>query len=94
MFFEVIDKTGRKIRLTGKQWKHIKQDHPEIRDEEVLKETLEKPIKITQPYEGTKNYYYNYYKHRKGLDKYLMVIVNYLNGKGFVISAFYVNYIR
>ena len=28
--FEIIDKSGRKIRLTDKQWSHIRQDHPEI----------------------------------------------------------------
>ncbi len=92
--FEVIDKTGRKIRLTNKQWSHIRQDHPEIEDWELLKETLENPLKITQPYEGTKYYYYRYYKQRKSSDKYLLVIVNYLNGGGFVVTAYYVDYIK
>ncbi len=27
IIFETIDKTKRKLRLTEKQWKHIKQDH-------------------------------------------------------------------
>jgi len=31
--FEIVDKTGRKIRLTRKQWSHIRQDHPEIENE-------------------------------------------------------------
>ena len=87
--FEATDKTGRKIRLTEKQWKHIKQDHPEIADESVIKETLESPTKITKPYEGRKYYYYKYYKHRISPDKFLLVIVKYLNGEGFVISTFY-----
>ena len=30
--FEIKDKTGRKIKLTKKQWTHIKKDHPEIVD--------------------------------------------------------------
>lgn len=64
LIFETIDKTGRKIRLTEKQLVHIKQDHPEIENEEIIKETLEKLTKIMQPYEGTKHYYYKYYKHR------------------------------
>ena len=94
IIFEVIDKSGRKVRLTRKQQIHIRQDHPEVKDEEAIKETLEKPDKISKPYEGTKHYYYKYYKHRKSKDKYLMVIVNYLNGTGFVITAYYVSYIK
>ena len=94
IIFETIDKTERKIRLTEKQWKHIKQDHPEIENEDVIKETLEKPTKITQLYRGTKYYYYKYYKNRQPPDKYLMVVVNYLNGEGFVITAFYVPKIK
>ena len=92
--FEIIDKTGRKIRLTRKQWNHIKQDHPEVESDVVIKEALEKPIKITQPYEGAKHYYYKHYKHRRCPDKYLLVIVNYLNGDAYVITAYYVRYTR
>jgi len=58
--FEIIDKSGRNIRLTKEQWRHIKQDHLEIVDELSIKETLESPTKITQPYKGTKYYYYKY----------------------------------
>lgn len=92
--FEVKDKTGRKIRLTKKQWEHIRRDHPEVENEEILKETIANPIKITKPYEGKKYYYFKYYKHRKSPDKYLMVIVNYLNGQGFIITAHYVKKIK
>ncbi len=88
--FEVVDKTNRVIRLTGKQWKHIKQDHPEIENEEIIKEAIKSPTKITQPYGGNKYYYYKYFKDRKDPDRYLMVIVKYLNGSGFVITSFYV----
>ena len=92
--FETTDKTRRKIRLTKKQWIHIRQDHPEIENEELIRETLEDPTKITRPYEGKKYYYYRYYKNREDSDKYLLVIVNYLNGDGFVITAHYVAYIK
>lgn len=92
--FEVVDKTGRKIRLTEKQWKHIRKDHPEIENEEIIKSVLKNPDKITQPYPGLKHYYYKYFKHKKSPDKYLMVIVNYLNGGGFVITAYYVAHLK
>ena len=92
--FEVVDKSGRKIRLTKRQREHILRDHPEISNEEVIKETLVNPTKITKPYEGKKYYYYKYFKSRKSPDKSLMVVVKYLNGDGFIISAFYVRSIR
>jgi len=92
--FEVVDKSGRKIRLTKKQWGHITRDHPEISNNEIIKETLENPTKITQSYGVRKHYYYKYYKDRKSPDKFLMVIVKYLNGEGFVISAFYVKNVK
>jgi len=28
--FEVEDKSGRRIRLTRRQWSHIRQDHPNV----------------------------------------------------------------
>ena len=92
--FEITDKTGRKIRLTKKQWSHIRHDHPEIDNEFIIKETLEKPDKITQPFEGSKYYYFKYYKDRQTPDNFLMVIVNYLNGEGFVITTYYVSYTK
>lgn len=72
--FQVIDKSRRSIKLTKKQWSHIREDHPEVKDEEPVIETLKKPDKITQPYEGQKHYYYKYYKHRKPPDNYKIII--------------------
>ena len=94
VIFELTDKTGRRIRLTKKQRAHIRQDHPEVEDEEIIKSVLKNPDKITQPYDGLKHYYYKYFKHRKSPDKYIIIIVNYLNGEGFVITAYYVSCIK
>ena len=42
--FEVIDKTGRKIRLTQKQWKHVMRRHPYMEKYiEEIKETIKTP---------------------------------------------------
>ena len=43
--FEVIDKTGRKIRLSKERWKHIRMEHPEIVNSEDIEEVIKKPIK-------------------------------------------------
>jgi hypothetical protein len=42
--FEIIDQTGRKIKLTKRQWSHINKKHPDLagKDEEI-KRALEKP---------------------------------------------------
>ena len=86
--FEIVDKSGRKIRLTKEQWSKIRKKHPEIEHEELIKETLEKPTKITShSYDETVYKFYKYYKNRKHPEKFVMVLVKYLNGDGFVITA-------
>lgn len=37
----------------------------------------------------TINYYYKYFKNRKSPAKYLLVIVKYLNGEGFIVTAYF-----
>ena len=94
--FEITDKTGRKISLTKKQWSHITKKHPQVADyQEEIKETLKNPLKITD-YSLDENvrYYYKYLKHRISPKKYLLVIVKYLNGRGFIISAFFEKHIK
>ena len=86
--FEVTDKTGRKIRLTKRQWKHIMRRHPYMEKYlEEIKATIQIPDKITErPY--NKCYYYKNYKHFKPPNRFILVIVRYLNGEGFVISTY------
>ena len=92
--FETKDKSGRNIYLTDERWKHINQEHSEVAPYlEEIKETLKNPVKITD-YEFDENvkYYYKYFKERKA--KYLLVIVKYLNNHGFIITAYFVRYIK
>ena len=44
--FELDDKRGRKIKLSKERWKHIREEHPEITDEEEIKRALIFPQKI------------------------------------------------
>ena len=88
--FEVTDKTGRKIHLTDERWKHIRKKHPEMEISELLQETIEKPDKITNTHLDSKvNYFWKHYKNRSGSDKFLLVVVKYLNGDGYVLSSYY-----
>ena len=62
--FEVIDKTGRKIRLTGKQWSHMTKKHPYMEKYlREIQETLMSPDKIIDY--SDKGYYYKSYKYFK-----------------------------
>ena len=93
IIFEAIDKTGRKIRLTNKQFEHFICHKGMENYIEEIKETLKKPLKIVSHEEGDLHDYFNYYKNRKQESKYLQVVVKYLNGDGFVLSAYFVRHI-
>ncbi|MEK6819772.1 MAG: PBECR2 nuclease fold domain-containing protein [Nanoarchaeota archaeon] len=90
--FEIIDKSGRRIHLSKERWKHIIKKHPEVEEYELIKETIEKPDKITQYHKDeTIYYFYKYYKHKPVFKKYLLVVVKYLNKEGYVLSAYFEN---
>lgn len=91
--FEVINKTGRKIRLTKTQFKHIIRHKGMENEIEKIKETLINPLKIIPHETGELYDYYNHYKNRKQKAKFLQVVVKYLNGNGFVIASYFVRYI-
>lgn len=88
LIFEVIDKSGRKIHLTKERWSHIKKKHTEVENYEMIEETIRKHDKITNiDIDEKVHYYYKYYKHRLPKEKFLQVVVKYLNGTGFVLTA-------
>ena len=85
--FEITDKTGRGVYLSKERWEHITDKHSDMSSRlEDIKKTLIKPDLIVQhKYDDSMRNYYLYYK----LDKeYLLVSVNYLNGGGYVATAF------
>ena len=71
IIFEVIDKTGRKLRMTDYNWDHLVKRHPEIvSQKENIIETLEKPDKINNSLEDEETkYYYKYYKRKQYNEK-------------------------
>lgn len=92
IIFEVVDNTGRKLRMTDYNWHHIVRRHPEISSQkEKIIETLEKPVKITDSLEDEEiKYYYKYYKNLPSPYRFMRVIAKYLNGEGFIISSHFV----
>lgn len=86
--FEIKDKSGRRIRLTRERLKHINKEHPLVKEEEI-KQTLKNPLKIIEK-SGKKPFYYQYFKYKNLPYRYLRVIVRYLNGDGFIVTAYFV----
>lgn len=88
IIFEITDQSGRKIRLTAERWEHIVARHSELGSKiEEIRHTIVNPS--FQVRDGTdRNLGYNHiYIKEEGF--YLIVTVKYLNGDGFVITAFY-----
>ncbi len=54
---------------------------------EEIKETLMSPDKIVRV-RFEKAYYYKNYKYLKSPNKFVFVVVKYLNGDGFVITSY------
>ncbi len=90
IIFEIIDKNAKLIRLTHKQYSHILDEHPYMHKYiEEIKETLQKPDKITYySLDEDVRYFYKSYKHLDKPNKYVLVIVKYLNGEGYIISSY------
>ncbi len=89
--FEVIDKSKRKVHLTKERWAHITTKHPYMTNYlEEVKETIKNPEKVISHEIGNLFDYYKYSKNIKNKLKLLKVVVKYLNGEGFILSAYFV----
>ena len=91
--FEVVDKSGRKIHLSNERWKHIlKHNNVNFSHLEDVKSALTRPTHaILQAFDKTKG---NYYLYNKQMKNYLLVVVKYLNGNGYVITVFFTKNIQ
>lgn len=90
--FEIQDKTGRKIHLSEERWKHIlKHADVNVDNLDEIKLALTNPTPLmSQSFDQNKGNYYLYNKQKKS---YLLVAVKYLNGDGFVTTAFFTKHI-
>ena len=90
LLFIITDMSKRLIYVTSERWSHIVREHPLLFNKlEDIKDILVNPlvIKISH-YDDNVRFYYKYYKSSKSN---LIVVVKYLNGKGFIITSFYTN---
>jgi hypothetical protein len=87
---EVTDKSGRTIHLSKRQWTHIRKKHPEIESLEMLRQGIENFDKITtNDFDPSVFYFRKYFKPKKSKNKYLCTVVKYLNGNGYIITAYF-----
>ena len=81
MVLKIVDKSGRLIHLSSERWSHILKHAGMNNQLDNIKETVEKPTRITKlKFDNKINFYFKYYKDKKS---YLMVMIKYLNGNGF-----------
>ena len=92
--FEITDKSGRRIRLTRKQWSHIRQHHAEVENPEEIEETLQNPDNIIPDEREDVENFFKFFKHKKQKSKFLKVIVRFLNTEGYVITAHFARTVR
>ncbi len=91
IIFEIVDSLGKKVHLSKERWKHI-QKHPHMHENlEDIQLTLKKPLTIMSEDDESVLYFYKEFKNYETTEKYLLVSVKYLNGKGFVITSFFTN---
>lgn len=93
--FEVVSKHKKKIRLTEVQWAHISLRHPELEnqiDKMIL--TLKKPDFIYYSPQEENYHYYKFFDKTPLTNKYLLLIIKYMNGEGFVITTFFISKIK
>lgn len=86
--FEITDKSGRIISLSKERWQHITKEHSRISDLDELRNTLVQPLKI-KPSNYDPDCVRYYYSYNKKSRLYLLVAVKYLNGHGFIITAYH-----
>ena len=86
--FEIADKTGRLIHLSKERWSHIVQHHPDMagKEENVKLSVTTPTIIVPHKYDDKTA---NYYRYRKETHDYFLIVIKYLNGKGFIKTAFY-----
>ena len=92
IYFEVKTQSGKIIRTTRSHWELIsKTKHPEIEGKETeVKECLSNPVEIRRSSEDNDVYLY-YHPYEK---YFICVVVRYLNGEGFIITAYITDKIK
>lgn len=86
---------GKEVRLTEAQWAHIKARHKELRGQiEKMRLVLMEPDSIWHSPKEEVYHFYRRFTKTPVSEKYLLLVVKYLDDEGFVITGFFVSRIR
>ena len=82
--------------MPKRSWTHITRKHPIISNYlEEIKSTLKNPLKITDyGLDEGMQYYYKQIKNKEPPYNYLLVVVKYLNGEGFIVTIYFEKQIK
>jgi hypothetical protein len=95
MIFNISSILRKQIRLTDKQWAHIRYKHKELDNQlQLMKLTLQEPDAVYYSPQAENYHYYKYFTQTPVSEKYLLLIVKHLNKEGFIITSFLVAKIK
>ena len=93
--FGIIDRFGRKIRLSKERHNHI-VERPEMENQdERIKETILDPEIVRESNHDPEVWlYYRFYEEGPVRGKFLVSIIKIQNGEGFIITSFYTDKVK
>jgi len=92
---EVGSKLGKAIKLDEDRWKHV-MEHPEMKNQiHRIKETLVDPDEVRESVRAPSIWlFYKLYHHSPVSEKYMLVVVEVLDGEGFIVTAFFTDKVK
>jgi len=95
MALELRDVWGNGVSLTGKRRAHL-LEHPEMREQQDrLAETLLEPdVVIHSQSDDTVRLFHRFYRKLAIGDKYLCVVVKYVEGGVFIVTAYFTDKVK
>ena len=95
MVMELRDVWGNSVSLTDERRTHL-LEHPEMREQEdKLAETLLEPdVVIQSQSDGTVRLFHRFHRRLAIGDKYLCVVVKYVESDVFIITAYFTDKVK
>jgi hypothetical protein len=92
---KVVCKLGKIVRLDRERWVHV-LSHPEMsKQRHKIKETLVDPDEVRQSIRSSEVWlFYKFYDTTPVTQKYMLVAVEFLDGEGFIVTAFFTDKIK
>ena len=93
--FEVQSKLGKTVRLDEARWKHI-LEHQEMENQNSkIEETLLDPDEVWESAHSASMWlFYKLYAKSPVSQKYMLVVVQVLDGEGFIVTAFFTDKVK